>query len=98
MSEIPAFCMSALCIVGGGIGFYKKSSIPSLVAGLLVGMLYLFSGAQIAEGNPKGLQGAFFASALLTLSSAPRIKKGAMPKVLAVTASIMGFYYGRKLY
>ncbi|KAJ6582102.1 hypothetical protein B0H19DRAFT_1117569 [Mycena capillaripes] len=98
MSAFPAFGMSLLCIVGGSTAFFKKSSIPSLVAGLVVGMLYLWSGAQIGEGNPKGVQGAFLASALLTLSSLPRIAKGPIPKLLATSSAVVGFYYGRKLY
>ncbi|KAF7356184.1 UPF0136 membrane protein P14E8.05c [Mycena venus] len=111
--------MSLMCIVGGSTAFYKKSSIPSLVAGLMyglcltphitiltqhactsdrVGMLYLWSGTQIGEGNPKGLQGAFLASALLTLSSLPRVAKGPVPKLLATSSAVVGFYYGRQLY
>ncbi|KAJ7097239.1 hypothetical protein B0H15DRAFT_945891 [Mycena belliarum] len=90
--------MSLMCIAGGGIAFYKKSSLPSLVAGLSTGMLYLWSGAQIAEGNPSGLNGAFYASLLLTLSSLPRIAKGPIPKVLATTSAVVGFYYGRQIY
>jgi uncharacterized membrane protein (UPF0136 family) len=70
--------MSLLCIVGGSTAFYKKSSIPSLVAGLSyvvsymllilaptrvshrVGLLYLWSGSQIGEGEDvRGFQAAF---------------------------------------
>ncbi|KAJ7923517.1 hypothetical protein B0H13DRAFT_1980061 [Mycena leptocephala] len=98
MSAIPAFGMSLLCIVGGSIAFFKKSSVPSLVAGMTVGMLYLWSASQLGEGNPKGIQGAFFASALLTLSSLPRVTKGPIPKILATSSAVIGFYYGRKLY
>ncbi|KAJ7066116.1 hypothetical protein C8F01DRAFT_693834 [Mycena amicta] len=98
MSAIPAFVMSLLCIVGGGIGFAKKGSIMSLVSGLTTGMLYLWSGKQIGEGHPTGFQGAFAASALLALSSAPRVTKGPVPKLLAVTSSVVAFYYSRLLY
>ncbi|KAJ7083808.1 hypothetical protein C8R44DRAFT_822297 [Mycena epipterygia] len=98
MSAYPALGMSLLCIVGGGAAFYRKSSMPSLVAGLLTGMLYLWSGARIGEGNVKGLQGAFAASALLTLSSLPRVGKGPIPKLLATSSAVVGFYYGRTLY
>ncbi|KAJ7210387.1 hypothetical protein GGX14DRAFT_450557 [Mycena pura] len=97
-SPIPAFGMSLLCILGGGIAFMKKSSMPSLIAGVTVGMLYLFSGAQIADGRRSGLQGALAASALLTASSLPRITKGPIPKLLAMSSAVVGFYYARKLF
>ncbi|KAJ7314438.1 hypothetical protein DFH08DRAFT_790927 [Mycena albidolilacea] len=99
MSAFPAFGMSLLCIVGGSTAFYKKSSIPSLVAGLSVGMLYLWSGSQIGEGEDvRGFQAAFLASALLTASSLPRVAKGPIPKLLATSSAVVGFYYGRMLY
>ncbi|KAJ7024834.1 hypothetical protein C8F04DRAFT_1130338 [Mycena alexandri] len=98
MSAIPAFAMSLLCIVGGSIAFFKKGSLPSFVAGSLTGMLYLYSATRIADNEIKGFQGAFYASALLTASSLPRITKGPIPKLLAVSSAVVGFYYGRKLY
>ncbi|KAJ6614142.1 hypothetical protein B0H10DRAFT_2046172 [Mycena sp. CBHHK59/15] len=98
MSAVPAFGMSLLCIAGGSTAFYTKGSIPSFVAGLLVGMLYLWSGAQISEGDTRGIQGAFYASALLSASSLPRVAKGPIPKLLAASSAVMGFYYGRILF
>ncbi|KAJ7431444.1 hypothetical protein B0H11DRAFT_2385475 [Mycena galericulata] len=100
MSAFPAFGMRLLCIIGGGTAFYTvtKASLPSLLAGVMVGMLYLWSGAQISEDNAKGLQGAFYASALLTLTSLPRAAKGPIPKLLAASSAVVGFYYGRWLF
>ncbi|KAJ7148461.1 hypothetical protein C8R43DRAFT_519118 [Mycena crocata] len=98
MSAIPALTMSLLCIVGGGTAYYKKASIPSLVVGVAVGLLYLYSGKQITDGDKQRLQGAFYASALLTLSSLPRVAKGPIPKLLATSSAVVGFYYGRQVY
>ncbi|KAJ7464415.1 hypothetical protein FB451DRAFT_1263459 [Mycena latifolia] len=98
MSAIPAFAMSLLCIVGGGTAYFKKSSIPSLIAGVSVGLLYLWSGSLLADGHAQGLQAAFYASALLTVTSLPRIAKGPVPKLLATSSAVVGFYYGRKIY
>ncbi|KAF7310084.1 hypothetical protein MIND_00381700 [Mycena indigotica] len=98
MSAYPAFVMSLLCIIGGGMGFARKGSLMSLISGLTTGMLYLWSGQQIGEGLKVGHQGAFAASALLTLSSIPRLSKGPIPKVLAVTSAAVAFYYSRLLY
>ncbi|KAJ7289259.1 hypothetical protein C8J57DRAFT_1277165 [Mycena rebaudengoi] len=98
MSALPAFAMSLLCIAGGATAFFTKSSLPSLFAGVGVGMLYLWSGAKISEGDFRGIQGAFWASALLTTSSLPRIAKGPIPKILATSSAVIGFYYGRVLF
>ncbi|KAJ7631277.1 hypothetical protein DFH06DRAFT_1224087 [Mycena polygramma] len=96
MSAFPAFGMSLMCIVGGEHRFLQEIVHPISRRG--VGALYLWSGSQIGEGEVKGLQGAFYASALLTLSSLPRVAKGTIPKVLATSSAVVGFYYARQLY
>ncbi|KAM6497005.1 Transmembrane proteins 14C domain containing protein [Amanita muscaria] len=98
MSAIPAYVMGTLCIVGGATGFAKTKSVPSLVAGVGVGLLYLWSGNVISKGAPNGVEAALGASALLLLSSLPRIAKGPVPVVLAVTSATTGLYYGKVMY
>jgi len=98
MSAYPACIMSGLCIIGGVTGFARTRSIPSLVAGVSVGLLYLWSADRIRKGTPNGLEGAIGASAILLLSSLPRITKGPVPAILAATATVSGAYYGNTFY
>lgn len=72
--------------------------MPSLVAGVGVGLLYLWSADSIRKGTANGLEGALGASALLLLSSLPRVAKGPVPQVLAATSTITGLYYGKTVY
>ncbi|EKM75020.1 hypothetical protein AGABI1DRAFT_116595 [Agaricus bisporus var. burnettii JB137-S8] len=94
MSAYPAYVMGGCCIIGGVSGFAKKRSIPSLVAGVGVGLLFLWSAESIRKGTNGGLEGALGASALLFLSSLPRVTKGPIPVVLAATSASTGLYYG----
>lgn len=96
----PAFTLAALCSLGGIAGFARKRSVPSLAAGLGVGILYGISGYLLKENKDYGLETAVAASGLLLAGSLPRaIKLGKPVPVLltAVGASSLG-YYGYKYY
>ncbi|EKM50633.1 uncharacterized protein PHACADRAFT_264005 [Phanerochaete carnosa HHB-10118-sp] len=95
MSAYPAYIMGGLCLIGGLTGFARTRSMPSLVAGVGVGLLYLWSANSIRNGTANGLEGALGASALLLLSSLPRVAKGPVPAVLTVTSAASTLYYGR---
>ncbi|KZV91352.1 hypothetical protein EXIGLDRAFT_769995 [Exidia glandulosa HHB12029] len=95
MSAIPAATMGVLCIVGGITGYARTHSVPSLVAGCSVGLLYAYSANGLTKGAPNALEAALGASAILFLSSLPRASKGPVPATLTVTAAIAGAYYGR---
>ncbi|KAJ4473648.1 transmembrane proteins 14C-domain-containing protein [Lentinula aciculospora] len=98
MSAYPSYTMGGLCTVGGITGFVRTRSIPSLVAGVGVGALYLYSADNIRKGANNGLEGALGASALLLLSSLPRVRKGPIPALLTVSSAASLFYYGNVLY
>ncbi|KAJ7210386.1 transmembrane proteins 14C-domain-containing protein, partial [Mycena pura] len=97
-SAYPAFTMGGFCILGGIAGFARTRSVPSLVAGVGVGALYLWAGDRIRKGQPNGIEAAIGASAVLLASSAPRALKGPVPAMLAATSSMSGVYYGRTAY
>ncbi|KAJ7289264.1 hypothetical protein C8J57DRAFT_1277176 [Mycena rebaudengoi] len=84
--------------VGGVSGYVRTYSVPSLVAGVGVGALYLWSGERIRTGQSNGIEGALGASAILLLSSIPRISKGPVPVMLAAASTMSGLYYGKTLY
>lgn len=89
--------MAGLCALGGVIGFYRTKSLPSLVSGLGVGALYGLAGRQIQEGGDHGFEMATAASVLLLGASAPRFKKGPVPKALTTTSTLAGLFYGNKV-
>jgi len=95
MSEYPALVAGVLCLIGGTIGFARKRSLPSLLAGVSVGALYIWSGLSLRDGTPNGLEGALGASVVLLLSSLPRIASGPVPALLTVTSGLSTVYYGR---
>ncbi|GJJ11117.1 hypothetical protein Clacol_005348 [Clathrus columnatus] len=98
MSAYPAYAVGTLCVVGGVTGFVRTRSIPSLVAGVAVGSLYLWSASRIRSGTNNGIEGALAASALLLLSSLPRAAKGPIPLALTVASASAGAYYGKTWY
>jgi len=97
MSEYPAFVTGILSIVGGVIGYARKGSLPSLLGGVLVGVLFIYS-AGLLRADPKGLAGlraALVSSVLLLGSSLPRAQKGPVPAALSVLGLLHLVYYGR---
>ncbi|CAG8577175.1 9505_t:CDS:2 [Acaulospora colombiana] len=80
--------MGVACISGGITGFLRTGSKPSLIAGVTVGALYLWSGGILLNNDPRGYYGAAGASAILFLSSLPRFTKGPVPALLTVLSAV----------
>lgn len=92
-SPWPALLLGVACVAGGTAGYVRTNSKPSLIAGLSVGILYLWAGAALRNGNTKGITGAMGASAILFLSSIPRVAKGPVPAMLTILSAASGYYY-----
>ncbi|KAI2618891.1 TMEM14-domain-containing protein [Hypoxylon sp. NC1633] len=77
--EIIAYVLGALTAGGGTMGFVRTGSIPSIAAGLTVGLLYGLGGYRLQSRQPYGLELALLASIVLGGSSIPRAIRGGKP-------------------
>src|SRR5207245_10718761 len=82
----------ALTILGGGIGYVKAGSVPSIIAGAITGVLLLVAGALLPEHRAAGLAAAFIVSLLLAAQFVPKfIRTGkVMPAGLMSILSVIG--------
>ncbi|CAN3372897.1 hypothetical protein DIRU0_C11892 [Diutina rugosa] len=98
--EHPAFTMSGLCLVGGIMGFARKKSMPSLVAGLTVSGLYAASGYLLKNNADWGLELALGSSAALFLAglgrAIPTHFQKPLPIVLVALGGLSTAYYAKK--
>jgi len=95
--------MGSLCIIGGAMGYVSKGSVPSLISGVGIGAVFLWSVNTMRSfkpgDNPRtGMKRAFIASYLLFLTSLFRVTKGLGPAAMTGTAAALSVYYGRTLY
>ncbi|CAG8784869.1 12163_t:CDS:2, partial [Acaulospora morrowiae] len=65
MSHHPAYTMGAICVAGGIFGYISKRSVPSLVAGLGIGVLYGIGGLLIKQNKEYGHETSLAASVIL---------------------------------
>ncbi|KAJ6190658.1 hypothetical protein N7519_000679 [Penicillium mononematosum] len=92
-----ALALSLLTSLGGIIGYARTGSIPSIAAGVSVGLVYLLSFLRLRAGQSYGEELGLLASAVLGGSSIPRvIKTGGkpVPVVLSVLATYGLFVFG----
>jgi len=97
VNENVAFALGALTSAGGITGYVRTGSVPSIAAGLTVGVLYGLGGYRIQKRQPYGVELAVLASIILAGSSIPRAIRTGKPlpaglSVLAVTGLLV---YGK---
>lgn len=98
--EHPAFTLSGLCTVGGAIGYLRKGSVPSLVAGATLGVLYGYAGYLLKNNADWGLELALGCSSTLLVAgfsrAIPTHFRKPVPLVLVVLGGISTAYYAKK--
>ncbi|KAI1499137.1 transmembrane proteins 14C-domain-containing protein [Biscogniauxia marginata] len=94
--EQIAYVLGALTASGGTVGFLKSGSVPSIAAGVTVGVLYGLGGYRIQTKQPYGLELTLLASVILGGSSIPRAIRGRkpVPSVLSLISIFGLLTYG----
>lgn len=98
--EHPALTLSGLCTIGGAIGYFRKGSVPSLVAGLTLGALYGYSGYLLKNNADWGLELALGCSSTLLVAgigrAIPTRFRKPVPLMLVVLGGLSTVYYTKK--
>jgi uncharacterized membrane protein (UPF0136 family) len=93
------FTLGGLVVVGGAVGYFKKGSVPSLVAGLTFGGLLIGSGVLITQGESyKGHVLASGVAGLMTVAMGHRFLSTGkfMPAGMVATLGAAGLAYNVK--
>ena len=94
--EHPAFTLSGLCAVGGVMGYARKGSMPSLVAGTTFSIIYGVAGYLLKQNADYGLELALGASTTLLAAgigrAIPSRFKKPVPLVLLVLGGVSFFF------
>jgi uncharacterized membrane protein (UPF0136 family) len=90
------FTLGGLVVAGGAMGYFKKGSVPSLVAGLTFGGLLIGSGVLITQGESfKGHILACGATGVMTVAMGQRLLSTGkfMPAGMVATLGAAGLAY-----
>ncbi|KAF7555628.1 hypothetical protein G7046_g6498 [Stylonectria norvegica] len=91
--ELPSYILGALTAGGGIMGYAKSGSVPSIVAGCTVGILYGLGGYRIQNRQPYGIELSLLASIVLGGSAFPRAIRLRKPvPILLSLLSAFGLY------
>ncbi|KAI1172455.1 transmembrane proteins 14C-domain-containing protein [Nemania sp. FL0916] len=88
-----AYILGALTAGGGTMGYVRTGSVPSIAAGVTVGLLYGLGGYRVQTRQPYGVELALLASVILGGSSIPRAIRLRKPVPVALSLiSLFGLY------
>ncbi|GJC92059.1 transmembrane protein 14C [Colletotrichum higginsianum IMI 349063] len=91
--SIPSFVLGALTAGGGIAGYARTGSLPSIIAGVSVGLLYGLGGYRIQNRESFGVELSLLASAVLGGSSIPRAIRLRKPvPILLSVLSVFGLF------
>lgn len=96
--DYPSFILSALCAIGGLMGYFRKDSVPSLIGGLGASALYGIAGYIMKLNGRYGVELALGASMILLLAGLAKSFSTSFQKpipllLLALGALAGGFYF-----
>ncbi|PWY95494.1 hypothetical protein BO94DRAFT_482034 [Aspergillus sclerotioniger CBS 115572] len=99
LQTTTSLTLSLLVSLGGIIGYIRTKSLPSIIAGLSIGTLYLLSYLRLRAGQPYGIEIAFVASLVLGGASIPRAIKSrkTVPSVLSLLAVVGMVVFGSRV-
>ncbi|CAG99314.1 hypothetical protein KDRO_F07810 [Kluyveromyces lactis] len=96
----PSFALAALATIGGTMGYIRKGSVPSLVAGLTFGGIYGYAGYLLKNNADNGLEIALGASSVMLVTGIARGIPGRFKKPVPVVLTVLGglgtWYYYKK--
>jgi len=89
-SDYPTFIFAFLVLAGGTIGYLKRGSLPSLIAGVVFSGIIAFGATQTSV-NPKNIWVVLVASVALASVMGSKFFKGGkfMPAGLVFVLSVM---------
>ncbi|KAL1891606.1 hypothetical protein Sste5346_007521 [Sporothrix stenoceras] len=88
--DVQSYVLAALTATGGIIGFARTGSVPSVVAGVAVGVLYGLGGLRQQNRQPYGVELSLLASVVLGGASIPRAIR--LQKPVPVMLSLIATY------
>ncbi|KAF6810333.1 upf0136 domain protein [Colletotrichum sojae] len=96
--QIPSYALAVLTAGGGIAGYARTRSVPSIVAGCAVGILYALGGYRIQSSEPYGVELSLLASAVLGGSAIPRAirLRKPVPMLLSVLSLFGLFTFGNE--
>ncbi|RKP28794.1 TMEM14-domain-containing protein, partial [Metschnikowia bicuspidata] len=96
----PSFTLAGLCAIGGTIGYFRKGSLPSLVAGITFTALYGCSGYLLKKNADWGLELALGTSSMLLAAGVVRSRatkfRKPVPFAIMVIGGLSALHYGKK--